>query len=202
MEVADVFSDLPTLHTERLVLRPLTPADVDDVFAYASDPAVARHTTWDPHATPADSRCFVESIVARGAAGAVAPWGMQLKADGIVVGTCGFVYWVPRHGRAEVAYALAQRVWGRGLMTEAIRAVLTFGFEVMRCNRIEGRCLPENAASAAVLEKGGMCYEGVIREHVYVKGAYRNVGLYSVLAREWRGREVPAAKGGTDEATG
>lgn len=185
MEVADIFGDLPGLETERLLLRRVTADDVDDIFDYACDSDVAAHTTWEPHATVQDSRRFVESVLQKYAAAEVAPWGLVLKTDGRLVGTCGFVYWAPRHGRAEVAYALAHRLWGRGLMTEAVRRVLSFGFEVMGCNRIEARCLPENVASAAVMGKGGMCYEGVIREQIYVKGAYRNVRLYSVLAREW-----------------
>jgi ribosomal-protein-alanine N-acetyltransferase len=189
MEVAEVFADLPRLETERLVLRRATSEDVADVFAYASDPDVARHTTWEAHGSPEASRAFVESLLARHAAGEVANWMMVLKAEACVVGTCGFVYWNPRHNRAEVGYALARRLWGRGLMTEAIRRVCDFGFDVMGCNRIEARCLTENIASARVMEKVGMTFEGVIREQMYVKGAYRDLRLYSVLRRERPVRE-------------
>jgi len=186
MEVAEVFADLPPLQTERLLLRRVTEDDAQDVLAYASDPDVARHTTWEPHASPEASRAFVASLLAKYATGEVANWGVVLKAEGRLVGTCGFVYWVPRHDRAEIAYALARRLWGRGLMTEAVRRVLGFGFGAMGCNRIEARCLPDNVGSARVMEKAGMTFEGVIREQMHVKGAYRDLRLYSVLRREWR----------------
>ena len=187
VEVVDVFADLPALETERLVLRRVTPNDVADVFAYASDPQVARYTTWEPHDAPEASRAFVDSLLAHYAAGEVANWVLALKGDDSrVVGTCGFVYWNPRHQRAEVGYALARPLWGRGLMTEAIRRVRDFGFDVMGCNRIEARCLIENRASARVMEKVGMTFEGVMREQMYVKGAYCDLRLYSILRREWR----------------
>jgi ribosomal-protein-alanine N-acetyltransferase len=188
LEVAEVFADLPPLETERLLLRRARSEDVAAVFAYASDPEVARHTTWEAHGSPEASRAFVESLLARYAAGEVANWMMVLKAEGCVVGSCGFVYWNPHHHRAEIGYALARRLWGMGLMTEAVRRVCDFGFDVMGCNRIEARCLVENVRSSRVLEKAGMTFEGVIREQMYVKGAYRDLRLYSVLRRE---RPVP-----------
>lgn len=187
MEVVDVFADLPALETERLILRRVTPNDVAAVFAYASDPQVSRYTTWEPHDSPEASRAFVDSLLVHYAAGEVANWVLALKGDDRrVVGTCGFVYWNTRHHRAEVAYALARPLWGRGLMTEAIRRVRDFGFDVMGCNRLEARCLSENRASARVMEKVGMTFEGVLREQMYVKGAYRDLRLYSLLRREWR----------------
>lgn len=185
MDVAGVFGHLPTLETERLLLRPATTDDVPDVFAYASDPGVAQHTTWEPHPSLEASNAFVDSLLTRYAAGEVANWAVVLKSEARVVGTCGFVYWNPHHNRAEVAYALARRLWGNGLMTEAVRGVLGFGFVTMGCNRIEARCLPENVGSARVMEKAGMRFEGILRGQMYVKGAYRDLRLYSILRGEW-----------------
>lgn len=132
-----------------------------------------------------ESRKFIEVRLERHARGEVVPWAIVLTSEGRVVGDCGFTSWVPRHNRAEIAYGLARRLSGQGLMTEAVRRVLAFGFQVMGCNRIESRCLPENGASARVLEKAGMTFEGLIREQMYVKGAYRRLQLYSILRRSW-----------------
>ena len=184
-EPANLFAALPALETERLLLRPSSTEDAADVFAYARDPEVARHTTWEPHASIDDARDFIATRLERQARGEPAPWALVLKIEGRVVGDCGFTSWVPRHNRAEIAYNLARPLWGRGLMPEAVRRAVAFGFEVIGCNRIEARCLPENAASARVLEKAGMTCEGVIREQMYVKGAYRSLRLYSILRREW-----------------
>ena len=62
---------------------------------------------------------------------------------------------------------------------------MDFGFEQMSLNRIEARCELPNIGSARVMEKIGMTYEGVLREQMYTKGAYRDVKMYSILRREW-----------------
>lgn len=69
-------------------------------------------------------------------------------------------------------------------MPEAVRAVIRFGFVRMGLNRLQARCIAENTASARVMEKAGMSYEGTLRESEYVKGAYRDMKLYSILRRE------------------
>ena len=94
--------------------------------------------------------------------------------------------YAPEHARAELGYVLSRKLWGRGLMPEAVRAVVRFGFGRMELNRIEARCIIENAASARVMEKAGMTCEGTLREREFIKGAYRDMRLYSILRREYR----------------
>ncbi|MDR7482064.1 MAG: GNAT family protein [Armatimonadota bacterium] len=183
--VEEVFGDLPVLETPRLLLRPLTLEDAADIYAYASDPEVSRYVTWHAHRSIEDTRTFLHGALALYAAGQVAPWGMVHRADGKVIGTCGFVSWYPDHGRAEIGYSLARAYWRQGYTTEAVRRIMRFGFEVMALNRIEARCEIPNVASARLLEKVGMTFEGILREHVYGKGRYRDMQMYSILRREW-----------------
>ena len=78
-------------------------------------------------------------------------WGIVLKDDGAFIGTCGVdVGYAPEHARAELGYVLSREHWGKGLMPEAARAVIRFGFERMSLNRVEARCIAENTASAWV----------------------------------------------------
>jgi [ribosomal protein S5]-alanine N-acetyltransferase len=91
----------------------------------------------------------------------------------------------PEHSRAELGYVLAQEYWGTGLMPEAVRRVIRFCFERMDLNRVEARCLAENVASARVMEKAGMSYEGTLRKREYIKGAYRDMKMYSILRSEY-----------------
>ncbi|HEV7217114.1 MAG TPA: GNAT family protein [Chloroflexota bacterium] len=181
----EVFRDLPTLQTPRLLLRTIRLSDSADIFAYASDPAVARYTTWPPHPTVAATEAFVRELLQRYADGLVSPWGIVHRASGKMIGTCGFAYVMAWHGRGEIAYALSRSHWGQGLMPEAVRAVLAFGFETLRLNRIEARCEVENAASERVMQKVGMQLEGVLRQHAQVLGRYRDLKLYSILRDEW-----------------
>lgn len=185
MNAESVFSNLPALETDRLVLRRLTLEDASDVFAYARDPEVARYTTWEAHRSLDESLRFLKRVLDRYAAGEVAPWGVVHKADDRVIGTCGFAQWRREHARAELAYALARPYWNQGLATEAVRAVVAFGFRTMELNRIEARCEISNVASARVMEKAGMTFEGILRQHMYAKGAYRDLKMYAILREEW-----------------
>jgi [ribosomal protein S5]-alanine N-acetyltransferase len=182
-----VFADLPGLETERLLLRKMRFDDAEAMFAYASDPKVSRYVLWDTHRSIEDSEGFLRSAMEGYERGDFGGWGVVLKDDGAFVGTCGIdVGYAPEHARAELGYVLSREHWGKGLMPEAVRAVIRFGFGRMGLNRVEARCIAENTASARVMEKAGMNYEGTLREREFIKGAYRDIKLYSILRREYR----------------
>jgi [ribosomal protein S5]-alanine N-acetyltransferase len=176
----------PRLETERLVLRKMTLGDAAAVFAYASDPEVTRYVLWETHRSVEDSRAFLELTERKYEGGGEPDWGMVYKGDGRFVGTCGFVGWSREHARAEMGYVLNRRYRGRGLVPEAVRAMIAFGFEKMDLNRVEARCVAENIASARVMEKAGMTYEGTLRQREFLKGAYRDMKLYAILRGEYR----------------
>ncbi|MGI6207347.1 MAG: GNAT family N-acetyltransferase [Anaerolineae bacterium] len=179
------FVNLPHLNTERLILRPMQPDDVQAVYDYASDPEVARYTAWTAHQSLLESRAFVNLVLEQYARGEPAPWGLVHRGDGKLIGTCGFVAMVPEHGRAELGYAMGRPYWGQGYMTEAARAVIAYAFSNLDLNRIEAMCDCENVASARVLEKCGMRFEGILRDYVYIKGYYRSVRMYAILREDW-----------------
>lgn len=187
MEVQDVFGQFPELRTERLRLRRLTESDAEGVFAYGRDPEVARFVTWPVHQTLADSQGFLRFAESKYQAGQVAPWGLELLSTGQLVGTCDFVWWLPQHGCAEIGYALSRAHWGQGLMPEAVREIIRFGFTRMQLVRVQAMCLVENSASERVMQKVGMQLEGTLRQYRLVKGAHRDLKLYSLLRQEWAG---------------
>src|SRR3712207_4521023 len=162
--------------------------DAEAMFAYASDPEVTRYVLWDTHRSIEDSESFLSFATEGYRRGDFGGWGIVLKDSGAFVGTCGLdVDQAPEHARGEVGYVLSREHWGKGLMPEAVRAVIAFGFGRMGLNRLEARCIAENTASARVLEKAGMTYEGTLREREFIKGAYRDMKLYSILRCEYRG---------------
>jgi ribosomal-protein-alanine N-acetyltransferase len=186
MELELLFANLPPLETPRLHLRRLQPTDAADVFAYASDPEVARYTSWEPHRSLADSQEFLLRAHAAYERHEPYPWGLVDKATGRVIGTCGLLEWSRRHHKAELGYALHRSYWGQGLIAEAAAAVIAFGFTRMELNRIEAFCLPENRGSWRVMEKVGMQREGLLREWVWSKGRYCDILLYAILRRDWQ----------------
>jgi [ribosomal protein S5]-alanine N-acetyltransferase len=182
-----VFSNLPELETERLLLRKMRLDDAEAMFAYASDPEVTRYVPWDTHRSMEDSESFLGFATEGYERGDFGGWGVVLKDDGVFIGTCGIdVGYAPEHARAELGYVLSREYWGKGLMPEAVRAVIRLSFGRMGLNRVEARCIAENTASARVMEKAGMTYEGTLREREFIKGAYRDMKLYSILRREYR----------------
>ena len=111
---------------------------------------------------------------------------MTLKGDDSVIGMCGYNYWVRTDFRASVGYDLARAYWGSGLMPEALRAILAFGFEQMALNRVEADASENNRQSMRVLEKVGFLREGHQREQYYENGEFGDLVLFSLLKRDFR----------------
>ena len=175
---------LPTLVTPRLILREVTLADAPDIFAYGSDPEVARTSVWEVHTTLEDAEAFIRFARNHYAAGEAGPWGLVERASGRMIGTCSLVL-ATHHFRGEIGYALARTYWGQGLATEAAGAVVRYGFTALGLHRIEARCRDDNPASERVMQKLGMTYEGTLRECAWIKGGFVTTKVYSLLRHEW-----------------
>ncbi|MFZ4556480.1 MAG: GNAT family N-acetyltransferase [Pseudanabaena sp.] len=176
--------DLPeqflTLQTPRLILRQLAIADVGDIFAYASDPQVTAYTLWDTHQTIRDSYEYVNNVALElYRSGTGITWGIIIKESGKLIGTCS-LQTTTIHRRAELGYTLARNYWGQGLMTEAAKTAIAFGFHTIHLLRIQAFCAVENAASARVLEKAGMEFEGVLHNYVFTKERPWDVKMYAI----------------------
>jgi len=184
MNREDVFSNFPTLETERLILRKLRLEDAKDLFEYASDKEVTKYVTWEPHKSIEDSINLIKFTHERYEKREGIIWGIVCKENKKVIGTCD-ISPVTKHFRAEIAYALSRDYWGKGIMTEAVKEAIRFGFEKMNLNRIQAMCIPENIGSYRVMEKVGMKYEGLIREYMYIKGKFQDLKLYSILRIEY-----------------
>lgn len=185
MGVREYYADLPSVETSRLLLRKITLADTADLFEYGKTEEVTRHVTWVPYEQMSDARDFIIHIIAYYEAGQVAPWAIEEKASGKMIGTIGFGAWKEPHQTAEIAYALSHDFWGKGFMPEALRAACRVGFEQLDLIRIEAQCLPENTSSARVMEKVGMSHEGTLRKKMVVKAKSRDLDIYSILREEF-----------------
>ena len=181
-----IFSHLPTLETERLILRPMRMSDARDLFAYAQDPEVSRHVLWDTHRSLGESRQFLRGALRQYRRGQPSSFAITLKDSGRMIGTIGFMWLNLDHQSAEVGYSLSRDYWNRGIMTEALRQVVAFGFERLRLNRIEAQHEVDNPASGRVMAHVGMQYEGTLRKRIKNKGRYVDVALYAILREDPR----------------
>ncbi len=176
-----IFSHLPVLKTERLILRPMRMRDAEDLFAYAKDPEVSRHVLWDTHESIWDSRQFLRAAIRQYRRGLPGSFAIVLKDSGRMIGTIGFMWLNTEWLSAEVGYSLSREYWNRGIMTEALRRVVAFGFEELRLNRIEAQHEVDNPASGRVMAHAGMQYEGRLRQRIKNKGRFVDVALYAIL---------------------
>jgi ribosomal-protein-alanine N-acetyltransferase len=92
-----------------------------------------------------------------------------------------------QHSKAEIGFVLSRLYRNKGLTSEALARVLGYAFESIGLNRVEGFCLLDNRAGMRVLEKAGMQQEGILREHLFQKGAFRDFCLYAMLKRNYEG---------------
>jgi len=170
------------IHTERLTLRRPRMEDASAIFeAYAQDPEVTRFLTWKPHKHLSDTEAFLERCIRVWEACTDYPYVITfIKQDAPV----GMIEIHVRGFKLEIGYGLARQHWGKGFMTEALRKVIQFGFSQPDIFRIQSICDVENIASARVMEKAGMVYEGMLRRYVLhpnISNAPRDVFIYSIV---------------------
>lgn len=179
------FTDLPDIQTERLLLRKIKAKDVNDIYEYASDPLVSQYVLWSTHVNKKSSKEFIAYVKSRYNADAPADWAIVDKANGKVIGTAGYVSWLPLHKTGQLGYVLNRDYWGRGLMSETVSAIIDYSYINTDINRIEARCVIENQGSARVMEKSGMKYEGILRKSMVIKGKIVDMKIYSIIRDEW-----------------
>jgi len=181
---ASYFSALPDLETPRLLLRKMRLRDASDVFAYASDPQVARYVLWDAHQSIRDTRGYIRSMRRQYRLGLPASWAVVLKENNTVIGSIGYMWLSPENRSAEVGYSFSREYWNRGLATEALGAVLQSAFQQLGLHRVEAQHDLRNPASGRVMQKCGMRQEGVLRSRIYNKGEYVDIALWAILRED------------------
>lgn len=181
----DIFSRLPILETPRLMLRPLRMSDCQDVFAYSRDPEVARHVLWDAHQSISQTRSYLRYILRQYRNGEPSSYGIVWKENEQVIGSIGFMWLNTENRSAEIGYSLARPYWNRGIMSEALCAVLKMAFTTLRLHRVEAQHETDNPASGRVMLKAGMRREGTMRGRIFNKGRFVDVDVYGILQEDW-----------------
>lgn len=184
-----IFSHVPTLKTERLILRPMQVEDCFDMYDYAKRAEVTKYLTWSPHINLEHTKEYLKYIKKHYRIGDFYDWAVVVADEDKMIGTCGFTRFHPEHDAAEIGYVLNPDYHGKGYATEAVTRVLNFGFDNLLLNRIEAKYMVGNDASRRVMEKCGMRFEGVRRGEMLVKGTYRDIGVCAVLRSDREKKE-------------
>ncbi len=176
---------MPVIETRRLILRPFTERDAADLYAYASDPRVGPIAGWPPHRSEAESREIIRTVFSQPGVFAIG-----YKETGAVVGSIGFVHTHPAGERAdcpddEVGYALSSAYWGRGLMPEALAAVIGWGFEELGLQRIWCAHYAGNWRSRRCMVKCGFRYQFARVTRAELMGEERETYFYLLTKEDW-----------------
>ncbi|MFD9353578.1 GNAT family N-acetyltransferase [Streptomyces sp. NPDC060031] len=168
----------------RLALREVEPDDTDDLLAVYGDPEATRHLSFEPR-----TRDQVQAIVDRSIATAKDTprteycLAITLAGERQLIGYARLAT-EPQHA-ATIGFALHPAEWGKGFGTETVYVLCTLGFKTLGLHRIWAARAPLNEASARTLLRAGMTEDGRIRDHVFVRGAWRDSITYSILEHEW-----------------
>ncbi len=186
--VLNCLKRVPLLETPRLILRKVKKSDAQDMYEYFSDADVSRYLTWDIHESLKYTKKYLKYLVGQYKTGEYLDWAIVLKDSGKVIGTVGYTALGLQHAKCEIGYVLNKNYWGMGFATEAVCKVLDYSFNEIEFNRVEARVIEGNTASASVLEKCGLLYEGTFKDEVFVKGKFYNVKHYAALKNSWTRR--------------
>lgn len=175
------FQPFPILHTERLTLRRIMPADAADLFVLRADENIMRFIP-RPLAKSTEDVIDLIKIIDEGIDNNnLINWAISLKEVNKLIGTIGFVRMSLANHRAEVGYMLHPQYHGQGIMQEALIAVINYGFHDMKLHSIEAIIDPENTASEKLLERNNFMKEAYFKENCFFEGKFSDSVHYSLL---------------------
>ena len=175
---------LPIITAPRVVLRWISEDDVDSLYDIFSDPKVMRYWSTVPLANREAAVALQREIAEGNESEKMFKWGVALRDSDTVIGTTTLFNLNLENGRAELGYAMAHAYWGKGYMTEALKALVSYAFDVMDLRRLEADVDPRNTASIRTLERLGFQREGFLRERWHVNGEIQDALFYGLLRRE------------------
>ena len=174
------------METERLILREMTLDDVEFYFRHFNNDKIIEGCCFPgPENVKAVKEELERYCIGPFKEDKGIRWGIVRKGDNELIGTCGYYDWNKIARRAEIGYDLDPAYWGQGIMTEALFAVLRYGFEKMWLNRIQAIIDSKNTLSIKLVYRLGLKNEGVLRQRSYFNGQFRDDVCFSLLKEEW-----------------
>ena len=181
-----VFNAFPTMETGQLILRKIEAEDAKDMFEFLSDASVNQFMTHNAFENIVQVQRLINGMQQSFEAKQKILWGIAKNGAKKIIGYCGYQAFDESNIAGEVSFCLAREYWGQGIMTDAVRAIVSFGFEKIELNRVEAKSMPENTGSFRVLEKTGFQKEGLIRQGLLKNDVFYDLCLYSILKSDYR----------------
>ncbi|POR21517.1 alanine acetyltransferase [Flavobacterium columnare] len=180
------FIPFQNLESERLILRKMNHNDVEEVFALRSNPKNMEYIPRPLLKDKEDAIQLIDTINTKIDQNEGINWAITEKPNDKLIGFLGYYRIQKENYRSEIGYMILPEYAGRGIITEASKLVLEYGFNQMGLHSVEAVIDPKNGASARVLEKLGFSKEGHLRENEYFEGKFWDSVIYSILKSEFK----------------
>lgn len=180
------FNPFKNLETERLLLRRVAPTDVAEIMEMRGNPEAMKFIPRPLVTNPEEALAHYKMIDERIQNNEGINWAITLKGDPKLIGIMGHYRIQPDHYRSEVGYMILPQYNGRGIVVEALKAVMAYGFDEMGLHSVEAVLDAENHASERVLQKSGFIKEAHFIENECYNGKFRDTLVYSMLKKNFR----------------
>ncbi len=180
------FHPFKNLETERLLLRRVSIEDLNEILELRGNPETMKFIPRPLVKTEEDALNHFKMIDEKIEKNEGINWAITVKGNPKLIGIIGHYRIQPENHRCEIGYMILPQYNGQGIVTEAIKAVLEYGFEDMNMHSIEAVIDPDNIASERVLQKNGFVKEAHILENEYYDGKFWDTVIYSILKRNFK----------------
>jgi ribosomal-protein-alanine N-acetyltransferase len=179
------FNPFPVLETERLILRNFTMGDANDVFSYRGNIDAMKHISRPVQRSLEEAQSMIQKINDNQTANEAIGWAVTFKGSSKVIGSVSFHRIEKENYRAELGYMIHPDYWRQGIIGEAVKALLDYGFNELNFHSIEAIIDPENIASQKVLEKYNFVKEAHFKENYFFNGKFADSAVYSLLRSDY-----------------
>ncbi|MFL5740440.1 MAG: GNAT family N-acetyltransferase [Flavisolibacter sp.] len=176
----------PELQTEKLSLRQIKREDAPELWLLRSHDLIMRYLDREKMSGVAEAEALIDKIGDSGKEGTGYSWALSLKNDEKMIGYSGIWRIDKVNHRGEIGYTLHPDYWNQGLMTEALRVIVNFGFDQLGLHSLEANVNPGNGASIRLLEKSGFVREAYFRENYFFRGNFLDSAIYSLISTDRR----------------
>lgn len=175
------FNPFPVLETDRIKLRRLTKKDSTNFLRLRNDDAIMKFIDRPRQKDIVEIESFIEHIDSFIDTNTNINWAITLKENDEIIGTIGFYRSQPENFRSEIGYMLDPNFWRKGIMNEAMKLAIDYGFDTMKLHTIEACINPENNASREILLKNGFVKEGYFKDNTYWKGEFKDTEVFTLF---------------------
>jgi ribosomal-protein-alanine N-acetyltransferase len=175
------FSPFPSFQTERLILRKVTQNDVNEIFFLRSDKTAMKYIDRPLAKSADDASLFIQKIDDLEKNNESITWGITLNNNSQLIGYLGYWNMKKEHYRSEIGYILHPDYHKKGIMQEALKEILAYGFKTLKLHSIEANVNPNNSSSIKLLERSDFTREAYFKEDYFFNGKFLDTAIYSLL---------------------